>query len=655
MTVVKVTFQPENKTVEAKADETLMDIASRSGIDINNLCGGQGVCGRCRVRIIGGKVHKNPEQKGLLDDKDWERGIVLSCQTKVMDEDVEVSIPSESRREGEQILTSDGFILFTPVESRTLPPLRPLAQKHFLELSEPTLEDNVSDLDRVFRELQKLLPEIRVQAHFSCLWDLAALLRQSNWKVTSTLHFMDLQCPQLRHLEEGNRAKHNLGVAVDVGTTTIVAQLLDLSTGKILGVEGSHNRQSRYGEDVISRMIFACGKTEGLIPLNEAVVETINALVDSLLKSSGFEAEDITCYVAAGNTIMSHFLLKLEPCHIRLEPYIPAANRFPPFQTRDLGLRGYSRAFLHTMPCVSSYVGGDISAGVLACGMNDREEISALIDVGTNGEIVIGNNQWLVCCSASAGPAFEGGGIKFGMRATRGAVEKVCVSGVDVHCETIGKTKARGICGSGLIDLMAELVAEGIVDQSGKFVQLDHPRVRTLNDVPEFIVVPEDATETGEAVTVTEDDISTLIKSKGAILAAMKVMLQDLGLSFSDLEKIYVAGGFGAHLNVEKAIFIGLLPDIPKERVDFIGNSSLAGARTCLLSTEAFQRAEAIARQMTYFELSVHPDFMDEFVASLFLPHTQMELFPSVAKALSQRKDSREEHPCESSAPKDLQ
>ncbi len=642
MTAVKVTFQPENKTVDAKEGETLMDIASRSGVDINNLCGGQGVCGKCRVQIIRGEVHKNSEQKGLLDENDWEAGIVLSCQTKVADHDVEVSILPESRREGEQILTSDGFIFFNPMENQDPSHLRPLVQKHFLELSRPTLEDSVSDLDRVFRELQKLLPETRVQAHFSCLWNLADLLRKSDWKVTSTLHFMDLRCPQLRHLEEGNRAENNLGVAVDVGTTTIVAQLLDLRTGRILGVEGSHNRQSRYGEDVISRMIFACGRKEGLTPLNEAVVQTINDLVDSLLKNTRFDSEDITCYVAAGNTIMTHLLLNLEPCHIRLEPYIPTASRFPPFQTRDLGLRGYSRAFLHTMPCVSSYVGGDISSGVLACGMNEREEISALIDVGTNGEIVIGNNQWLVCCSASAGPAFEGGGIKFGMRATRGAVEKVRISGMDVHYETIGKTKGRGICGSGLIDLMAELVAEGIVDQSGKFVLTDHPRVTTVDEVPQFIVVPESAAEGGEAVTITEDDIATLIKSKGAILAAMKVMLEDLGLSFSDLEKIYVAGGFGAHLDVEKAIFIGLLPDIPKERVEFIGNSSLAGARACLLSTEAFQKAEAIARQMTYFELSVHPDFMDEFVASLFLPHTQMELFPSVKKALAKRNGSRE-------------
>lgn len=640
MKMVTVTFQPENKSVDAESHETLMEIASRAGIDINNLCGGQGVCGKCRVQIVRGRVHRNPEQAGFLEEKDVAAGVVLACQTEVLDEDVEVHVPPESRKEGEQILTSDGFLL-KPAELQGRSLHRAICQKYYLELTEPTLKDSLSDLDRIYRELRKLMPEVHLQAHFSCLWGMATLLRKSDWKVTVTVHLRDLDSPHVRYIQAGNTTERNLGVAVDVGTTTIVVQLIDLRTGKILGVEGAHNRQARYGEDVISRMIFACGKAEGMAPLNEAVVNTINTLVDSLLKDTPFTAEDITCYVAAGNTVMTHLLLNLEPCHIRVEPYIPTANRFPPFQTRDLGLRGYPRALIHSMPCVSSYVGGDISAGVLACGMNDRPEISALIDVGTNGEIVIGNSEWLVCCSASAGPAFEGGGIKFGMRATKGAVEKVSISGLEVRYETIGKAKARGICGSGLIDLMAELVAEGIVDQSGKFVRMDHPRVRVVDDVPEFVVAPEDATESGEAVSITEDDIANLIKSKGAILAAIKVMLENLGLGFSDLERIYVAGGFGAHLNVDRAIFIGLLPDIPRDRVTFIGNSSLAGARASLLSVSAFQKAEAIARQMTYFELSVHPDFMNEFVASLFLPHTQMELFPSVKEALAERRGAQ--------------
>jgi uncharacterized 2Fe-2S/4Fe-4S cluster protein (DUF4445 family) len=258
--------------------------------------------------------------------------------------------------------------------------------------------------------------------------------------------------------------------------------------------------------------------------------------------------------------------------------------------------------------------------------------------VGTNGEIVIGNREWLVCCSCSAGPAFEGGGVKCGMRAMRGAIEKVRINGGKVIYWTVGNARPRGICGSGLVDAVAELVAEQIIDQNGKFIKYEHPRVQVADEVPEFVLAQPAETETGEAVAITEDDIGNLIKSKGAVLAAMRVLLANLEISFNDMENIYVAGGFGAHLDIEKAVFIGLLPDIPRERIRFIGNSSLAGARLALLSTEAFRKADMIAKQMTYFELSVHPEFMKEFVAALFLPHTQMELFPSVQKSLARRR-----------------
>jgi len=360
--------------------------------------------------------------------------------------------------------------------------------------------------------------------------------------------------------------------------------------------------------------------------------------MDHLVRGAGIRHEDITCIVAAGNTTMTHLLLDLEPCNIRVAPYIPMANRLPLFHTVELGLRTHSKATLHCLPCVSSYVGGDITAGVLACGMSEQPELSALIDVGTNGEIAIGNNEWLVCCSASAGPAFEGGGIKCGMRATKGAIEKVSIDGAQVLYQTIGSTKPRGLCGSALIDTIAELVAEGIIDQSGKFSQSDHPRVQMTEEGVAFVIAPATETESGDPVVVTEDDIGNLIKSKGAVLAAMKVLMENLDMSFHDLQRMYVAGGFGAHLDIEKAVFIGLLPDIARERIQFIGNSSLAGARLALLSVDAFKRAEDIARRMTYFELSVHPEFMNEFVAALFLPHTQMDLFPSVKEALARRR-----------------
>ncbi|MCE5243933.1 MAG: ASKHA domain-containing protein [Syntrophobacteraceae bacterium] len=640
MPTLKVTFDPHGRTVEAQTGESLLNIAARNGIEIPNLCGGQGVCGKCRVRITHGEVDFSADAMNLLDRKELREGFVLACRTRMKDEDVRVWVPVAADVK-DQVLTEDAVSRYDPPtvlqKGRILPDtpyFRPLSQKILLELPEPSLADNISDLERIYRELRKKTPYTDARVDFACLRGLSASLREHGWRVTATLHWNDPNDPSIRSLEGGNTSSSNLGVAIDVGTTTVVAQLVDLRTGTILGVKGCHNRQAHFGADVISRMIFACTR-DGMRTLTNSIIETIDSLVDSLLAEAHASTTSVTCFVVAGNTTMTHLLLGLEPCTIRLEPYIPTANRFPPVSAAELGLKSHPTALVHCLPCVSSYVGGDITAGVLACGMNDRAELSALIDVGTNGEIVIGNSEWLVCCSASAGPAFEGGGIKCGRRATTGAIHKVSISRERVSCQTIGGGKPSGICGSALIDTLAELFAEGIIDERGKFVRLDDPRLQVIEDVPEFILAPGSETATGEPVVITEDDISNLIKSKAAVLAAMKLLLDQLGMSFKDLHHVYVAGGFGSHLDVENAIMIGLLPDLPKRRIRFIGNSSLAGARSALLSTHAFTKARAIARQMTYYELSAHPEFMTEFVAALFLPHTQRRLFPTVKEKLA--------------------
>ncbi|MCW4004148.1 MAG: ASKHA domain-containing protein [Candidatus Bathyarchaeota archaeon] len=632
----KVIIRPEGVEAEARTGELLLDAAERAGVGIVSVCGRQGVCGRCRVKVLSGSVVFSPEDAPVLDPEDVDEGWVLGCRATVGSSDVEILVPAEARGGGDKILTTDTL-------GGEGVALSPLVQKIRLDLPPPTIADSLSDLDRLFRDLRKQLPEGTTDptADFPALQHLARTLRESDWRVTAAVHTEGCHGPHLRIVEPGDRTARNFGVAVDVGTTTIVCQLMELATGRVLGTEAAHNRQARFGDDVISRMIHACTRG-GLEELRDAAVGTVNTLVEALVSAAGIHRNDITCYVVAGNTTMTHLLLGLEPCSIRIEPYIPTANRFPPITASAVGLIGHPRAVLHCVPCVSSYVGGDITAGVLACRMHEETPVTALIDVGTNGEIVIGNSEWLVCCSASAGPAFEGGGMKCGMRAARGAIQKVALDGPAVRYEVIGGGAARGICGSGLIDVIAELLLARIIDQSGRFIDLSHPRVRRSDDVTEFVVVPERATETGEAVVVTEDDIQNLMKSKGAVLAAVKVLLENLGMGFGDLQRLYVAGGFGASLDIPKAILIGLLPDIPVERVRFIGNSSLAGARLSLLSREAFRKTAEIARRMTYLELSVHPGFMNEFVAALFLPHTQMEMFPTVRERLSPKRHKRD-------------
>jgi len=633
----RITFLPDDKTVEVQRGTTLMEAAQKAGVHINNLCGGEGVCGRCRVRISDGRVQADKHSISLLSKEEIAQGYALACQTRV-NRDMEVLIPAESRLEEAQILMHEMPFQYGPPEkirvakvpSDPMTLFDPLVQKVHLKLPEPSLSDNMPDIERVIRELRKKTDQHDFEVSLCCLQGLAAKLRDHDWEVTVTIarrgdHWRILQ------VEPMDTSERAYGVAVDVGTTTIVAQLVDLKSGHVLGVEGSHNLQARYGEDVISRMIYACSREKGLNSLHQSVIRNINQLISGLPGDRGIALEDILAVVAAGNTTMSHLLLSLIPCSIRLDPYVPTATFYPQVPARELGIRINAEGILQTIPCVASYVGGDIVAGILACGIADKPRTSALIDVGTNGEIAIGNNDWMVCCSASAGPAFEGGGITHGMRATRGAIEQVIIEDGKVSYKVIGKGKPRGICGSGLIDSVYELVRNGIIGKEGRFnPSTRQERLREKDGRIEFVVARAGETETGEDIVLTESDISHLIRSKGAVFAAMKSLLDYVGLKFTDMDTLFVAGGFGNFLNIPKAIGIGLLPDMELERIRFVGNSSLMGARMALLSTHALERAMHIARGTTNIELSNYQPFMDEYIAAMFLPHTDNRLFPSV-------------------------
>ncbi|MBW1722205.1 MAG: DUF4445 domain-containing protein [Deltaproteobacteria bacterium] len=632
MTIYRVTFQPDGKSIDIEEGTTIAEAAQRAGIYINNLCGGEGVCGECRVQILQGSAEADESSTAFFSESELEQGFVLACQTEIHD-NLEVEIPPESRLEEEQIMTEGEAQAGTPSDqpdqALSFFPLKPLARKIYLELPEPTLEDNITDIERISRELRRKLGWHSYDIDLYCLQNLSDRLRDNGWKVTTTV-VKDKDRYRIQKIEPLDTSTKNFGIAVDVGTTTIVAQLVDLRLGSVLGVEGTHNLQAQYGEDVISRMIFACNKN-GLQPLQEAVVTNINQLIESLTRKQGLEPEDIGIVVAAGNTTMSHFLLGLTPCFIRLEPYVPTADVYPQILARDIGIHIHPRGVLETLPSVASYVGGDIVAGVVACGIADHGEVQALIDIGTNGEIAVGNNEWLVCCSASAGPSFEGGGTRCGMRAIRGAIEKVEILDGRVTYQTIGGAKPLGICGSGLIDCIYELVKNGIIGAEGKFNQdREDPRLTYEEGIPQYIIAWPEETEKGEAIVFTESDIDNLIKSKGSVFAAIKSLVDFIGLGFDQLETFYVAGGFGNYLNIAKAIAIGLLPDIPQEKIKFIGNSSLTGARMALVSEAAFERCLEVSRSMTNIELSNYQPYMDEYIAALFLPHTDRRLFPSV-------------------------
>ncbi|MBI2830278.1 MAG: DUF4445 domain-containing protein [Chloroflexi bacterium] len=632
----KVTFLPAHKVFEVDEGITLFDAAEMAGVHINNLCGGQGICGECRVQIVKGKAQANEYAIGFLSKEELQQGFVLACQTKVED-DLEVLVPQESRLEQEQILTEGVAVAYSAPEKISL--LRvshdpaqlvgPLVSKFYLELPPPTLSDNIPDVDRITRELLRKSGFSSFEISLPCLQNIAHVIRQSDWKVTVSVARGN-GVGRILQVESGDTSERNYGLAIDIGTTTVVVQLVNLQTGRVIGVEASHNQQAHYGEDVISRMVFAC--TRGALDsLHKAVIDNINGLTQALCNEKGIRPQDITCIVTAGNTTMTHFFLRLDPCNIRLEPYVPTTTINPQVRARDIGININPEAVVEALPSVASYIGGDTVAGVLACGLAERPEVTCLIDVGTNGEIVIGNNDWMVTCSASAGPAFEGGGIRMGMRATRGAIEKMRIDNGKVIYETVGKAKARGICGSGLIDIIQELRKHNIIGPDGKFnVSLDDKRIVVEEGEPQYKVALPEETENGRAVVITESDISNIIKSKGAIFAAIKSLADYVGMTFEQLHTIYIAGGFGNSLNIPKAIAIGLLPDVDVKKVQFIGNSSVMGARMALLSGPAFHAALNIARKMTNIELSNYTPFMNEFIAALFLPHTDSRLFPSV-------------------------
>lgn len=650
----QVTFQPDNITVDVyRHGENLLRVAMAAGVHINASCGGNGTCGKCKVILDKGKVESEHSEK--LSEEQWQQGYRLACRTKVID-DLEITIPPESRIDNSALKRKTGGQrhilkardLNTLVQGLSI---NPAVFKCYLELPPPTADDNMSDLGRLMREIKKNYNYDRISTDFHLLRRLSAVLRQADWKVTVTLVY-NPKGFKLIDLEAGDTTKDNYSIIIDVGTTTVKGQLLNLEECRIANSraknpenenlcaeDARYNSQVGFGEDVISRIVHS-QKKGGLEALQKAVVTDINEIIAHLLESADIRNDQISHLVVAGNTTMTQLLLGIDPKYIREDPYVPTANFFPPVRAMEIGINLPDYIHLYTFPLVSSYVGGDIVAGILGSGIFQRDELTLFIDVGTNGEIVLGNCDWLVCTSCSAGPAFEGGGVKNGMRASRGAIEQVRINPetYEPMVITIGNQKTMGICGSGLIDAAAELLLTGIIEPNGKFRRdLDTKRVRQGENGWEYILVHEQQTAHGIGdVVITEGDLDNLIRTKGAIYAGCRILLESVGLTFADLDKLIIAGGFGQFINLERAITIGLLPEIEPEKFMFVGNGALLGARLVSFSREMMKDAQRVAGMMTNIELANNMKFMDEYVAALFLPHTDTAAFPGVMKVLKE-------------------
>ncbi len=636
-----ITFLPEKKSISVDSGTDILTAAIKSGIHIYNSCGGEGVCGRCKVIIKKGKYVT--ERSGRVSERERNKGYVLACRTTPQS-DLEILVPEESRLGDIEVLTKEAKAkrlvgLYTPAEKieegyhkTELKVFKhgPLSTKLFLELPPPSIEDNCGDVERLFREIRKGRNIPVMQMGLANIKKLPRLLRESNWKVTVTLGNRN-GTTEVVLIEPGNTSARNFGVALDVGTTTIVAYLVDLKSQKVLGARASYNPQVDFGEDVISRIIYA-GEEAGLEKLHHVVIDTINALIYSLAKEQNLTLDDITAVMCAGNTTMTHLLLKINPAYIRKDPYIPAVNLMPVIRDAEAGIKAHPRGLLACLPSIGSYVGGDIVGGILASGMDNIKELSLFIDLGTNGEVVIGNKEYFMACSTSAGPCFEGGGLTSGVRAMKGAIQKVSIENNALNIETIGGSSPKGICGSGVIDVLSAFLKHRIIDRSGKIKDNKICKVKEADGVKHIVLVDKKKSATGKDISIDENDIKNVINSKGAIYTGIEVLLKESSYKRSDLKHVYIAGGLGTALNIRSSINIGLLPDLAEEKFEFLGNTSITGAKMCILSSEAMDKAYSIADRMIYLDLSTNPSFMNNYSAALFLPHTDIDLFPTVKR-----------------------
>ncbi len=627
----KLTFLPFEVTILVPRGTTLWDAGRMAKMPLGGSCGGAGTCGECVVQIKEGKFRSKPSP--ALSRQLHEKGYVLACQTKIIDDLVIVfphfqelqikSVTGHEYIEDHKEALSGIYEVVPPVESVGL------------QIPFPTLENNSSDLKRLQREFQKKTGLENPKCVYSVLEKLARTLRSREGSV-QVIYIKTPDQPILVDVFPGPGKEKILGVACDLGTSTVALHLVELGRGEIKATASCLNQQIKCGEDIISRINYA-QKPGHLKELRDLAVHTINNLIDTTTKEAGVSPQDIYYASFSGNTTMVHLLLELEPRYIREEPYVPTFNHLPLFEAKIFGLNMNPEAFIQFSPAVGSYVGGDITSGLLCTPiLKNAEEVSMFIDAGTNGEIVVGNEEWLMTCACSAGPAFEGSGIKCGMPATQGAIEKIEMdSNGQVRYRIIGGGKPRGLCGSGLVDLLAVLFVSKIVDRNGKFRKSACPdRIVKSEEGLAFLVAEGPKAYWGRDLVLTERDIINLIRTKGAVYSACSLLLKNVGIQPEKIASFFIAGGFGQHLNIENAIRIGLLPDLSRERFHYIGNSSLAGAYLTLLSDRNKELAEQIARKMTYVELNTEPRYMDEFTGSLFLPHTDIDLFPSVKRIL---------------------
>ena len=635
----KVVFQVESANptqVECNVGDNLLELARRVNVAIDAPCSGNGSCGKCRVKLIEGELDTFPSRH--ITDEEYEAGWRLSCNCKVIG-DCTVFVPDiasayQSRMKTADLSSPEEVAIFTDTQNQLKKSgiaLQNNCRAVVVSMDAPSAQDTMPDIERLTWALQAQLGVERVDVPFCVMIKLAKTLRENSFQVCvkGTLEGDIFRCMEICSPEDTKI----VGCAIDIGTTTVSMVLTDLESGELLAKGSSGNGQIRYGADVINRIIEQ-SRVGGKKKLQDAIVkETLNPIIANLCKTAGINAHSILRLTVGANTTMNHLLVGVDADPIRMDPYIPSFFAWEGLTAQDLRLPANPLAPVIIAPNIGSYVGGDITAGTLASMIWDKEEMSLFIDLGTNGEIVFGNRDFLMSCACSAGPAFEGGDISCGMRATDGAVEAVTIDKdtMEPTLTIVGETgqKCVGICGSGIIDIISELFRCGIINAKGLFVREGVRVKRDEHGMGRYVLAEAKDTETGREVSINEVDIDNFIRAKGAIFSAIDTLLNSVDMTVECIDKVYVAGGIGSGINMKNAVNIGMFPDVELSKFHYIGNSSLTGAYAMVISDAATEKCCEVGANMTYLELSTYPGYMDSFVAACFLPHTDAKLFPS--------------------------
>jgi uncharacterized 2Fe-2S/4Fe-4S cluster protein (DUF4445 family) len=610
----QVVFQPSGKKGEVSEGKTVIEASRELGIEIESLCGGVRNCGKCKIKLVQGPLSPfTDEEAKFITELEREESYRLACAAQIKG-DVIIYI-SEENQAKKQIVRKD--VRERPTEAK------PAITLHYLELAPPTLRDTLGDFDRLQEALSEKYHLPSLEIDYQTLLGLQSILREGNWKVTVAV-WMGREIIGIMT----DKVDKAYGLAVDIGTTTIAGYLCDLTRGKVIATESMMNPQVIYGEDVMSRITYAVTHPEGLEELHRSVISGLNQLIQAVTGKCGLSSDQILELVMVGNTAMHHLFLQINPKFLGISPFPTAIHRSIDFKARELGLKAHPSANVHVLPIEAGFVGADNVGVLIAEEPHHQDEIVLIIDIGTNGELVMGNRKKLISASCATGPALEGAHIKFGMRAAPGAIERIEIDPetLDVKFQVIGNSRATGICGSGIIDAAAELYRNGILDKSGRFRnEIKSSRLRVVDETAEFVIAWKHETSIGKDITLTQKDVRNIQLAKGALCAGAKLMMQRLGSN--KLDKVILAGAFGSYIDPEKALVLGMFPDCDLKNVYAVGNAAGDGARLALLNRDKRAEADEIARKVEYVELSIEADFQKEFVAAMQIPHME-DAFP---------------------------